>query len=179
MEKSNKIMKVFRAVIMSLIVVLTLTLGQLHQMSKVFLPIDSFCPFGGLESLYSVFTYGMFLQRVAWGSLILLIATIIVSLFFKRSFCGYICPLGSIQEFFGFLGRKIMKKRLVVPKKWDAVLRYLKYVVLAVTLVLTYLTGQMFIRIYDPWAALNHITSPEIVTTFLIGFIVFKEFYIS
>jgi len=172
MEKSNRVFKILRASIMGLILLLTLTLGQLHQINKVFLPIDAFCPFGGLESLYAVFKYGMFLQRVAWGSLILLAATIIVSIFFRRSFCGYICPLGTIQEFFGWGGRKIMKKRFVVPKKADRILRYLKYVILVLILALTYWTGQLIIRPYDPWAALHHINSVEVFQKFLIGFII-------
>ncbi len=67
MEKANKLTKIMRATIMTLIVVITLTLGQLHQMSKMFLPIDAFCPFGGLESLFSVFTYGMFLLAHRMG----------------------------------------------------------------------------------------------------------------
>ena len=172
MEKANKLTKMMRAIIMTLIVVITLTLGQLHQMSKMFLSIDAFCPFGGLESLFSVFTYGMFLQRIAWGSLIMLGVTIIVSLFFRRSFCGYICPLGSVQEFFGALGRKAFKKRVVVPKKLDGYLRYLKYIVLVVVLVLTYLTGRLIIRPYDPWAAMNHLNSVELFTKFFWGFVV-------
>jgi len=169
MSKSNKVAKILRIVIMTLIVIISITLGQLHQLSKAFLPIDSFCPFGGLESLYSVFSYGMFLQRVAWGSLVMLAATIILAIVFRRSFCGYICPLGSIQDFFGWLGDKVLKRKLEIPTKVDKWLRYLKYVVLAVVLYITYTVGQLVIRPYDPWAALHHINSVEVFEKFAWG----------
>lgn len=172
-KRANTAARILRTTWMVLIVIISITLGQLHQLNKAaFVPIDNICPFGGLESLYSVFAYGMFLQKIAWGSLVMLAATIIIAIVFRRAFCGYICPLGGIQEFFGWLGNKVFKKKLVIPPKIDKWLRYLKYVVLVLVLYLTYTTGQLIIRPYDPWATLHHITSDELFTGYFWGMVV-------
>ncbi|WP_254306708.1 4Fe-4S binding protein [Clostridium sp. 001] len=43
---------------------------------------------------------------------------------FRRSFCGLICPFGALQEFFGIMGKKIFKRKLIVPENIDKPLSY-------------------------------------------------------
>lgn len=58
--------------------------------------VDALCPFGGIESAITLVFTGSMLERVAWSSFILLLATLIIALVFRRSFCGHICPLGAL-----------------------------------------------------------------------------------
>jgi NAD-dependent dihydropyrimidine dehydrogenase PreA subunit len=99
--------------------------------------------------------------------------TVVLSIVLRRSFCGQLCVFGGLQEFFGIIGRKLFKKLLVIPQKLDRVLRYLKYVVLALTVVMAWLTAELWITPYDPFNALGHLADFNALTsTYLIGFIV-------
>lgn len=175
-ETHIKISKILRYSLLGSILAVVTVLGRLHSVNKAIPPIDSFCPFGGLESLYFVISQGVFLRRVALSSLILLVATVLLALIFRRSFCGRICPLGFMQELAGKIGKLIFRGRKFQTPNWlhrvDKIARYLKYIVLIYFLVMTWLTGILAIRAYDPWVAFHHLGSDELLTSYLIGFII-------
>lgn len=120
--------------------------------------IHALCPFGGLESLFQVFTTGNFISKIFAGTMILFGITFVLAIIFRRSFCGLICPLGAIQEFIAKLGQKIFKKKFVVPYKIDRVLRYLKYLVLIITVFYAWKTAGLWMAPYDPWSAYAHLS---------------------
>jgi len=163
--------RIIRYTVLIFVLIISTVTGLLHQFGKSLMtaPVDAFCPFGGLESFYSLAVSGTYLKRTAWSSFILLFATIILAFLFRRTFCGNICPLGTLQELFEKLRGKFMKKRFVIPVKADKYLRYLKYLVLVFILALTFKLGDMFIRPYDPWAAYNHLSSEDLLVEFPIG----------
>jgi polyferredoxin len=173
-RKAQKRVRQIRRIFLILILVFTTVIGLLHQYSKGVKPagVDAFCPFGGIESAYTLITTGEMIKRVTTSSFILLIATIIIALLFRRSFCGNICAFGFLQELFGRLGRMIFRKRLEVPGRFDRAARYLKYGVLLVIVVFSWKMGELIIRPYDPWAAYHHVLSSELFLEFKIGFIV-------
>ncbi|HDQ93439.1 MAG TPA: 4Fe-4S binding protein, partial [Synergistetes bacterium] len=57
--------------------------------------VDALCPFGGLESLYSILASGTWLRRLAPSAMVLLVVLIAMTLLLGRVFCGWICPLGT------------------------------------------------------------------------------------
>ena len=134
--------------------------------------VDFLCPFGGLETLYALLAGQGFLRHTAASSVILLIGMLAMTIVYRRSFCGTICPLGALQGIFGAAGRRLFGRRFEVPRGVDRVARYLKYVVLAVFAVWTWQAAALVMRPYDPWVAWAHLTSGGILTTYLIGFIV-------
>lgn len=148
-----------RFLIQIVVVVLVFWLGYAHQkfgIEKV-APIDAYCPFGAVESFFTLIFQGVFLQRVFWSSLILLIVFLVATLFFGRVFCGYFCPLGAIQEWIRALGRKMgIKKDLEIHVKFDQYLRYAKYLVLLVVVYFSFYLGDLVFRNYDPYNALMH-----------------------
>jgi NAD-dependent dihydropyrimidine dehydrogenase PreA subunit len=146
-------------------------IGIVHQRVNGVAPagVDALCPFGGIEAAYSLLTAGSFLPKLVASSLVLLVATVLVAIVFRRSFCGQFCPLGTLQELFGRLGRKLFKRRPVMPAALDKPARWLKYVVLAVFTVWTWAAADLVMRPYDPWATYHHLTSPELFATFPIG----------
>ncbi|WP_084284421.1 4Fe-4S binding protein [Clostridium lundense] len=134
---------------------------------------DALCPFGGLETLYSLLTKNTYIEKITPSSLILLLATILLTLVLGRAFCGYICPLGTIQSLLNKLAKKLHIKQIKLNSKLDQALRYAKYVVLFAILFTTYKAGSLILRAYDPWAAFMHLGSgSEIFEEFLIGIIV-------
>lgn len=100
---------------------------------------DAYCPFGGVETLWSLITTGTFLRKLHPSNLILLAATLLSAIVVGRAFCGWICPLGSVQEWLARLSQQLTGGRrawlpLKIPAAIDRPLRYLKYLVLGVVL---------------------------------------------
>ncbi len=153
--------------------VIITTIGVLHQVGGIAKPVgvDALCPFGGIETLWSLLSGAGLLQRIAVSSVILLGVVVLMALAFRRSFCGYICPLGALQELFGKLGKVLWKgtRRPVVPAAIDRPARFLKYGILAFFTVWTWQAAALVIRPYDPWVAWMHLTSGELFAEFGIG----------
>ncbi|MBI9103691.1 MAG: 4Fe-4S binding protein [Spirochaetales bacterium] len=171
MQKSTT-QKIIRYTILVSILLLTVILGRLHSYIKLFPAIDAFCPFGGLESLFTVIRYDAFLKRIALSSMILFGAVVLTALLFRRSFCGNICPLGFLQEISARIGMKILGKRFYLPSRLDRIMRFIKFLVLVVVLGGTWLTLSLIFRPMDPWAAFHHIGSEELFSSYFIGFII-------
>ncbi|MDO8915751.1 MAG: 4Fe-4S binding protein [Coriobacteriia bacterium] len=148
-------------------------IGYMHQTGLPFkvVGVDALCPFGGIETLWSLFAGGALVTKIAASSVILLVVTLVTALVFRRSFCGYICPLGALQELFGRLGKAIWGKgkRPELPVALDRPARWLKYLVLIVFTGWTWTTATLVIRPYDPWVAWMHLTTAEVWTEFTVG----------
>lgn len=121
--------------------------------------VHALCPFGALESLYTLLFMGSFIQKIYSGTVVLLVLTIIIAILFRRSFCGLLCPFGALQEVFARFGKKVFKKRFIVPLKIDRPLRYLKYAVLLLTVGMAWYYGTLWMAPYDPYSAYSHITT--------------------
>ncbi|MDZ4177619.1 MAG: 4Fe-4S binding protein [Coriobacteriia bacterium] len=165
--------RLVRRVLLGITLVFATGMAIGHQYSSVlgFTPIgvDGLCPFGGLETLYSLFAGGTLIRRVAMSSVVLFAGSVILTFVFRRSFCGQICPLGALQGIFGWLGTRGMRKRFTMPAILDRPARYLKYALLVFFGVWTWWAADLVMRPYDAWAAWAHITSPEVFTEFSIG----------
>lgn len=145
-----------------------------HAMGdKLFPSVHGLCPFGGLESLLSFVTVGATLKKIFSGTMVLFFVFLLLALVFNRAFCGLICSFGAIQEFIGNLGRRLFRRRFLVPPSLDRILRYGKYLVLVLTIAMAWLTGTLWFAAYDPWTAYGHLISfDELVTSYWIGLIV-------
>lgn len=158
MKRENQI-KYLRWILLALITVFITTESYLHiTLGGGESPsLHALCPFGGLESLYQIFTTGSFISKIFAGTLVLFGVTVLLAILFRRSFCGLLCPFGAIQEFFAKIGQKIFKKRLIMPAKIDRPLRYLKYLVLLITVFYAWKTAGLWMSPYDPWSAYAHL----------------------
>ena len=165
--------RIVRWVTLGSFLAFVLAATALHTLGYVAPSIHAICPYGGLESMLSLVAVGTFLKKIVVGTFVLFGTTVALALVLRRSFCGQLCAFGGLQEFFGKLGAKLFKKRPVMPKKLDKVLRYLKYVVLAVTVFMAWITGELWITPYDPFNALGHLADfNALLTTYLVGLIV-------
>jgi polyferredoxin len=100
--------------------------------------VEGFLPISSLMSLWYWLQTGDF-NTIHPAGMMILAAIIAVSLLFKKSFCSWLCPIGTISESIGEYGKKLFKRNFV-PWRWlDYLLRGLKY------LLLTFFTWVIFV----------------------------------
>ncbi|WP_058912590.1 4Fe-4S binding protein [Entomohabitans teleogrylli] len=92
--------------------------------------IEGWLPIAGLMNIkYSLETGH--LPPVHAASMLLLSAFILTSLLLKKSFCSWLCPIGTLSELVGNLGKKLFGCHLTLPRWLDIPLRGLKYLLLS------------------------------------------------
>jgi polyferredoxin len=132
--------------------------------------LHALCPFGGVVSLYQFITTGTFVQKVHQSSLVLMIIGVVLALFAGPVFCGWVCPLGTFQEWIAKIGKKIFKKRYnhFIPSKIDNILRYLRYIVLIWVIFMTARSMTLVFANVDPYFALFNFWTSEVAVGGLI-----------
>jgi polyferredoxin len=132
--------------------------------------LHAVCPFGGVETLYTFIASGLYVKKIHSASLALAGIVMLLSIFFGPVFCGWVCPLGTVQEWVGKLGKKLFRRRYnhFVPARLDQYLRYLRYGVLLWVLYVTATSGVLVFEAYDPYYALFNFWSTEVAWTALL-----------
>ena len=64
------------------------------------------------------------------AGMFLLVAFLAMSWAFRKSFCGWLCPVGTISEYLWRLGRQTFRRNFRLPRKLDVALRSIKYILL-------------------------------------------------
>jgi len=108
---------------------------------------DAFCPFGAIETFWAYITRGNTLKSTNLLNFAALSGVLGVSLVAGRAFCGWMCPLGAIQEWLAGIARRIGGEKqhvpgeppkvpfpLQVPPWADRPLRFVKYLILGLVL---------------------------------------------
>lgn len=115
---------------------------------------ERWCPFGGAEAIYTYVQEGNLPCSLGVSNLFMFGAVLLSALLLRRAFCGYACPVGAISEWIHRLGRALGVGDMRVPRWLDGILSALKYIVLVLLLFLTWRTGELVFRGYDPCYAL-------------------------
>ncbi len=126
--------------------------------------LHAVCPFGGVVTIYQYATTGTFVQHIHEASFALMIIGFFLAILFGPVFCGWVCPVGTIEEWVSGLGKKFFKRQFnhFIPEKLDQVLRYTRYLVLAWVIYMTATTGTLIFASYDPYYALFNLWSSEL-----------------
>jgi ferredoxin len=152
-------LQIVRRIILGISLVGLTVVTVLHQRNPAFPSIDALDPFGGIETLMKYVAGGELIKKIMPGNIVLLGAIVVLGVVLSRFFCGWFCAFGALQGVFGWLGRKVFRRRLEVPRKLDAVLRWAKYPILAAIVYFTWRAGDLVIRPYDPLAAYGHLSA--------------------
>ncbi len=99
------------------------------------------CPFAGAGCPIGILEHAILGDYLLFVYLVGFIG--VIGVIFGRFFCGWACPIGFLQDIFGFLFRNKKIKGLKVKPETEHKLRYIKYFVLAGTIIGTYITGRL------------------------------------
>jgi len=119
------------------------------------------CPIGGI--------FKIFLGTV---SLVFLVPTIL-TLVFGRVFCGWVCPMGGVQELI-----HAPKLRFKVPQRLDRGLNLLKYFVLVAFIIIVVVTGKNVWGEYEPFKVLFNFTG-GLIASILLAAVLFASLFVE
>lgn len=114
-------------------------------------------PYGGWSALKSLFTDVSYRWRGMTRAIALTISLTIVSFFMGRIFCGFVCPIGSLQDLFKHIGRKIRIKEIQLIKYKGFNPEWIKYAIFILLLILSTVKLGNYISPLSPWLAFLNI----------------------
>ncbi|HTX41229.1 MAG TPA: 4Fe-4S binding protein [Acidobacteriaceae bacterium] len=97
--------------------------------------VEGWLPIAGLMNLKYLLVTGH-VTPIHPAAMFLLIAFLLMSLLLKKSFCAWLCPVGTLSEYLWKLGRRVFGRNLRLPRWADLSLRSLKYVLLGFFVVI-------------------------------------------
>ncbi|MCK9399438.1 MAG: 4Fe-4S dicluster domain-containing protein [Bacteroidales bacterium] len=104
-----------------------------------------------LQFIPSVVQFVATLAPVALGFVVIIILTLL----FGRIYCSTLCPLGTLQDLFSFMARKLSPRKTIY--KFKKPLNWLRFGLMAVV-ILSLLTGSiLLINLLDPYSAFGKI----------------------
>ena len=137
--------------------------------------VEKYCPFGGAATGYSLATEQRFSCATGELNLTLMLALLLLVLLTRKSFCSWLCPVGTVSEWLGRIsgrlrGRKTVGREcnihgLVAPSgKADRALRWLRLPVLAVVLYFTFRTAELIFRPFCPYYVMFSFDGHDVAT---------------
>jgi polyferredoxin len=92
--------------------------------------VEGWLPIEGLMQLkYLVLTRQ--LPQVHAAGFFLFVSFLVMSAVFRKSFCSWLCPVGTVSEYLWKLGRRTFRRNFQLPRWADIALRSLKYTLLS------------------------------------------------
>ena len=158
MRKKIKKIQIFRLAIQLILFVLS--------------PALFILAFSGLKSIYAMIIKGDFNFIGAFPSLIEFITAITITILLGRFFCGWVCAFGTYNDLLYLMSKNVFKINFRVNEKTDAVLKYVKYLVLTLLVVVVWTMGSKVFDMTSPWDAFAQITDfPQVLSDYTIGVI--------
>ena len=91
--------------------------------------VEGWLPIAGLMNLrYFVLSHRV--PEIHPAAMFLLIAFLAMAFLFRKAFCSWLCPVGTISEYLWRAGQKIFRRSFHLPRWLDLALRSLKYLLL-------------------------------------------------
>lgn len=91
--------------------------------------VEGWLPIAALMNLKYLIVTGEF-PRMHPAAPVLLIAFLAISVLFRKAFCSWLCPIGTLSEALWKMGRRVLGRNRALPRAADLALRSLKYILL-------------------------------------------------
>jgi len=176
-NKKTRIMRISVQAAISIFLLLILILYNLYTSELIdfkLLSVGDLNPYGGWNSLKESVTDSSYEFEGISRSMALTIAILVAAIVGGRFFCGWICPVGAMQDLSSWIGNKAGIPRYKgVGKKLFFNPLYIKYPILLAVLMLSILGYGAYLAELSPWRALLNI--PKLVSAYKemwIGFLV-------
>lgn len=116
---------------------------------------EAYCPMGGLQALTTFFVRGSLPCSMSMVQIVMGIVLAAAVVLFSKLFCGYICPLGTVQDLLVKLRNVIGWKGIEIKSVSiaDKVLRVIKYALLFWIFYMTATASELFCKNLDPYYA--------------------------
>jgi len=95
--------------------------------------VEGWLPIASLMNLKAWLATGR-LTEIHPAGVVLLAVFLAISWLWRKAFCSWLCPIGTISEWLWKAGKRIFKRNLALPRFVDLALRSLKYILLALFL---------------------------------------------
>ncbi len=97
--------------------------------------VEAWLPISSFMSLVYLLRTGI-ANAVHPAGLVLFTLILLLAFTLRRGFCSWVCPIGTLSEYAHEAGRGLFKRNLRMPKPLDIVLRSVKYLLLALFVIL-------------------------------------------
>ena len=91
--------------------------------------VEGWLPIAGLMNLKFWLLSGQ-IPRVHPAAMFLLLTFLAMAFLFRKAFCSWLCPIGTISEYLWRAGQKLFQRNFYLPRWLDLPLRGLKYFLL-------------------------------------------------
>ena len=105
------------------------------------------------------------LEALLAGSALIVIGLTILTFIFGRIYCSVICPLGIMQDIFGWLGKKAKKNRYSYSKE----MKWLRYPVLVLFIVAHAAGLAVLVQLLAPYSAFGRIATNLLQPVYMAG----------
>lgn len=126
---------------------------------------ESLCPMGGLQALATYGSRGSLPCSMSSLQILMGIALAAAVILFSKLFCGYLCPIGSVEDILTKLRKAIGLRNLSIRNGSiaDKVLRIFKYGLLFYIFYSTTAASELACKMFDPYYAVATGFKGEIV----------------
>jgi len=164
-------------------------LRRISQVSAMVFFTGTFAlAFNGFQVLYTSLINQEFGLAKLGMFLVPLGIVIILSLIFGRIFCGWFCAFGAFTDLIHQLFKKLFKINFQVNPLLDSILKYAKYLILALIIGLVWTLNRIPAELFTPWTAfaqLGELFSGYFVLSFsfltlilaIVGAVFIERFY--
>ncbi len=115
--------------------------------------------FSAVRDLLTAFMDGSFSFNGLFPQIILVFMVFLITMLWGRFFCGFLCSFGMIQELIFFFSKRIILKKVQIPKRFDYIMKFLKYVILVLITAGVWLLALPVDSSWNPWGVFGMLVS--------------------